>query len=162
MSCPHSEPQPTPAFPGNHQRPTDPSRQHREDISASQEESVQLISIPPTPTLTSTAVKSRQPLVGLEEREEEGNSELAFTQSQPPLGTQRSRPSSPQHFETPLNPSGPGLGNRLTRLSLMEDDEEVEIQNESSEEWQDPAKQSSSSEHRLDLLDSTELSIEDF
>uniref|UniRef100_A0A8D1BDN9 Cohesin subunit SA n=1 Tax=Sus scrofa TaxID=9823 RepID=A0A8D1BDN9_PIG len=140
----------------------DPSRQHREDISASQEESVQLISIPPTPTLTSTAVKSRQPLVGLEEREEEGNSELAFTQSQPPLGTQRSRPSSPQHFETPLNPSGPGLGNRLTRLSLMEDDEEVEIQNESSEEWQDPAKQSSSSEHRLDLLDSTELSIEDF
>lgn len=62
----------------------DPSRQHREDISASQEESVQLISIPPTPTLTSTAVKSRQPLVGLEEREEEGNSELAFTQRYTP------------------------------------------------------------------------------
>ncbi|XP_073648026.1 cohesin subunit SA-3 isoform X3 [Tursiops truncatus] len=106
-----------------------PSRRHREDISASQEESLQLNSIPPTPTLTSTAVKSRQPLGGLEEMEEGGGSELAFTQG----------------------------------LSLMEEDEEeLEIQNDSSEEWQGTGKQSSPSEHGLDVLDFTELNTEDF
>ncbi|XP_026981714.1 cohesin subunit SA-3 isoform X6 [Sagmatias obliquidens] len=140
-----------------------PSRRHREDISASQEESLQLNSIPPTPTLTSTAVKSRQPLGGLEEMEEGGGSELAFTQGQPLLGAQRLRSSSPQHFQTPLNSLGPGLGSRLTRLSLMEEDEEeLEIQNDSSEEWQGTGKQSSPSENRLDLLDFTELNTEDF
>ncbi|XP_033282369.1 cohesin subunit SA-3 isoform X2 [Orcinus orca] len=139
-----------------------PSRRHREDISASQEESLQLNSIPPTPTLTSTAVKSRQPLGGLEEMEEGGGSELAFTQGQPLLGAQRLRSSSPQHFQTPLNSLGPGLGSRLTRLSLMEEDEEeLEIQNDSSEEWQGTGK-SSPSEHGLDLLDFTELNTEDF
>ncbi|XP_026981708.1 cohesin subunit SA-3 isoform X2 [Sagmatias obliquidens] len=139
-----------------------PSRRHREDISASQEESLQLNSIPPTPTLTSTAVKSRQPLGGLEEMEEGGGSELAFTQGQPLLGAQRLRSSSPQHFQTPLNSLGPGLGSRLTRLSLMEEDEEeLEIQNDSSEEWQGTGK-SSPSENRLDLLDFTELNTEDF
>ncbi|XP_039705489.1 cohesin subunit SA-3 isoform X1 [Pteropus medius] len=139
------------------------SRQHREDTSSSQEESLPLNSILPTPTLTSTAVKNRQPLGGLEEIEEEGGSESKFTQGQPLSGTQRSRFSSPQHFHTPLNPSGPGLGNRLTRLSLMEEDEEeLEIQNESGEEWQDPVKHSSPSEPGLDLLDSTELNVEDF
>ncbi|ELK06942.1 Cohesin subunit SA-3 [Pteropus alecto] len=137
------------------------SRQHREDTSSSQEESLPLNSILPTPTLTSTAVKNRQPLGGLEEIEEEGGSESKFTQGQPLSGTQRSRFSSPQHFHTPLNPSGPGLGNRLTRLSLMEEDEEeLEIQNESGEEWQDPVKHSSPSEPGLDLLDSTELNVE--
>ncbi|XP_023393298.1 cohesin subunit SA-3 isoform X5 [Pteropus vampyrus] len=139
------------------------SRQHREDTSSSQEESLPLNSILPTPPLTSTAVKNRQPLGGLEEIEEEGGSESKFTQGQPLSGTQRSRFSSPQHFHTPLNPSGPGLGNRLTRLSLMEEDEEeLEIQNESGEEWQDPVKHSSPSEPGLDLLDSTELNVEDF
>uniref|UniRef100_A0A8C4MR95 Cohesin subunit SA n=1 Tax=Equus asinus asinus TaxID=83772 RepID=A0A8C4MR95_EQUAS len=59
---------------------TGPSRRHREDISSSQEESLQLTSMPPTPTLTSTAVKTRQPLGGLEEMEEEGGSESEFTQ----------------------------------------------------------------------------------
>lgn len=56
------------------------SRQHREDSSLSQEESLQLNSIPPTPTLTSTAVKNRKPLEGLEEMEEEGSPESEFTQ----------------------------------------------------------------------------------
>ncbi|XP_008139931.2 cohesin subunit SA-3 [Eptesicus fuscus] len=141
------------------------SRQHREDSSSSQEESLQLNSIPPTPTLTSTAVKNRQPLEGLEEMEEEGSSESEFTQSQLLPGTQRSRFLSPQHFQTPFNPSGPGLGNQLTRLSLVEEDEdkeELETQNESGEEWQDPDKHSSPSEPGLDLLDSTELNMEDF
>lgn len=139
------------------------SRRHREDTSSSQEESLPLNSIPPTPTLTSTAVKSRQPPGGLEEIEEEEGSESKFTQGQPLSDTQKSRFSSPQHFHTPLNPSGPGLGNRLTRLSLMEEDEEeLEIQNESGEEWQDPDKHSSPSEPGLDLLDSTELNVEDF
>uniref|UniRef100_A0A3Q2GZ31 Cohesin subunit SA n=1 Tax=Equus caballus TaxID=9796 RepID=A0A3Q2GZ31_HORSE len=114
-----------------------PSRRHREDISSSQEESLQLTSMPPTPTLTSTAVKTRQPLGGLEEMEEEGGSESEFTQGQPLSGTQRSEFSSPHHFRIPLNPPGPDLGNQLTRLSLMEEDEEeLEIQHESSEEWQ--------------------------
>nr|KAF6442460.1 stromal antigen 3 [Rousettus aegyptiacus] len=139
------------------------SRRHREDTSSSQEESLPLNSIPPTPTLTSTAVKSRQPPGGLEEIEEEEGSESKFTQGQPLSDTQKSSFSSPQHFHTPLNPSGPGLGNRLTRLSLMEEDEEeLEIQNESGEEWQDPDKHSSPSEPGLDLLDSTELNVEDF
>uniref|UniRef100_A0A8C0YZN1 Cohesin subunit SA n=1 Tax=Canis lupus familiaris TaxID=9615 RepID=A0A8C0YZN1_CANLF len=92
-----------------------PSRRQRGDVSSSQEESLQLNSIPPTPTLTSTAIKRRQPLRGLEEVEEEGRSEPELTQGQPLSGNQRSRFSSPQHFQTLLNPSGPGLGNRLTR-----------------------------------------------
>ncbi|XP_006764733.1 PREDICTED: cohesin subunit SA-3 [Myotis davidii] len=146
------------------------SRQHREDISSSQEESLQLNSIPPTPTLTSTAVKNRQPLEGLEEMEEEGSSESEFTQRQLLSGTQRSRFLSPRHSQAPFNPSGPGLGNQLTRLSLMEEDEdrgEVETQYESGEEWQDLDKvsgpsHSSPHEPGLDLLDSTELNIEDF
>ncbi|KAI5128138.1 Cohesin Subunit Sa-3 [Manis pentadactyla] len=138
-----------------------PSRQHREDVSSSQEESLQLNSIPATPPLTSTAVKSRQPLGGLDKMEEEGASEPQFTQGHPLSGTQKSRFSGPQHFWTPCNPPGPGLGNRLNRLSLMEeDDEELDIQNELSGEWQDMDK-SSPSEHGLDLLDSTELNIED-
>ncbi|XP_045397367.1 cohesin subunit SA-3 [Lemur catta] len=143
-----------------------PSKRTREDtISSSQEESLQLTSIPPTPTLTSTAVKSRQPLGGVEE---EDGSESEFARGQRLADTQRSRFLGPRYFQTPRNPSGPGLGNRLTRLSLMEEDEEeeLEIQDESSEEWQDTDKQASShpspSEHRLDLLDSTELNLEDF
>ncbi|XP_005861213.1 PREDICTED: cohesin subunit SA-3 [Myotis brandtii] len=141
------------------------SRQQREDISSSQEESLQLNSIPPTPTLTSTAVKNRQPLEGLEEMEDEGSSESEFTQRQLLSGTQRSRFLSPRHSQTPFNPSGPGLGKKLTRLSLMEEDEdrgEVETQHESGEEWQDLDKHSSPHEPGLDLLDSTELNIEDF
>uniref|UniRef100_G1PWV6 Cohesin subunit SA n=1 Tax=Myotis lucifugus TaxID=59463 RepID=G1PWV6_MYOLU len=146
------------------------SRQHREDISSSQEESLQLNSIPPTPTLTSTAVKNRQPLEGLEEMEDEGSSESEFTQRQLLSGTQRSRFLSPRHSQTPFSPSGPGLGKKLTRLSLMEEDEdrgEVETQHESGEEWQDldkrlESKHSSPHEPGLDLLDSTELNIEDF
>ncbi|XP_006081092.1 cohesin subunit SA-3 [Myotis lucifugus] len=141
------------------------SRQHREDISSSQEESLQLNSIPPTPTLTSTAVKNRQPLEGLEEMEDEGSSESEFTQRQLLSGTQRSRFLSPRHSQTPFSPSGPGLGKKLTRLSLMEEDEdrgEVETQHESGEEWQDLDKHSSPHEPGLDLLDSTELNIEDF
>ncbi|XP_059547822.1 cohesin subunit SA-3 [Myotis daubentonii] len=141
------------------------SRQHREDISSSQEESLQLNSIPPTPTLTSTAVKDRQPLEGLEEMEEERSSESEFTQRQLLSGTQRSRFLSPRHSQTPFNPSGPGLGKKLSRLSLMEEDEdrgEVETQHESGEEWQDLDEHSSPHEPGLDLLDSTELNIEDF
>uniref|UniRef100_G1RLS4 Cohesin subunit SA n=1 Tax=Nomascus leucogenys TaxID=61853 RepID=G1RLS4_NOMLE len=144
-----------------------PAKPNREEVSSSQEESLQLNSIPPTPTLTSTAVKSRQPLWGLKEMEEEDGSELDFAQgSQPLAGTQRSRFLGPQYFQTPRNPSGPGLGNQLMRLSLMEEDEEeeLEIQDESSEERQDTDMQASSyfspSEHGLDLLDSTELDIE--
>ncbi|XP_023052991.1 cohesin subunit SA-3 isoform X2 [Piliocolobus tephrosceles] len=145
-----------------------PAKHNRADGSSSQEESLKLNSIPPTPTLTSTAVKSRQPLWGLEEMEEEDGSELDFAQGQPVAGTQRSRFLGPQYFQTPRNPSGPGLGNQLMRLSLMEEDEEeeLEIQDESSEERQDTDMQASSysspSECGLDLLDSTELDVEDF
>ncbi|XP_073890629.1 cohesin subunit SA-3 isoform X9 [Macaca fascicularis] len=145
-----------------------PAKHDREDVSSSQEESLKLNSIPPTPTLTSTAVKSRQPLWGLEEMEEEDDSELDFAQGQPLAGTQRSRFLGPQYFQTPRNPSGPGLGNQLMRLSLMEEneEEELEIQDESSEERQDTDMQASSysspSERGLDLLDSTELDVEDF
>uniref|UniRef100_A0A2K6TN51 Cohesin subunit SA n=1 Tax=Saimiri boliviensis boliviensis TaxID=39432 RepID=A0A2K6TN51_SAIBB len=145
-----------------------PAKSNREEISSSQEESLQLNSIPPTPTLTSTAVKSRQPPWGLEEMEEEDDSELDFAQGQPLTGTQRSRFLGSQSIQTPHNPSGPGLGNQLMRLNLMEEDEEkeFEIQDESSEEWQDTDVQgstySSPRERRLDLLDSTELDIEDF
>lgn len=54
------------------------------------------------------------------------------------------------------------MGNRLTRLSLMEEDEEELEIHELSEEWQDTDKHTSPSEHGLDLLDSTELNLEDF
>ncbi|KAK2493589.1 hypothetical protein MC885_016152, partial [Smutsia gigantea] len=138
-----------------------PSGQHREDVSSSQEESLQRNSIPATPPLTSTVVKSRQPLGGLDKMEE-GASEPQFTQGSHPLsGTQRSRFSCPQHFQTLRNPPGPGLGNWLTQLSLMEEDEEeLDLQNELSGERQDMDKHSSSSEYGLDLFDYTELNIE--
>ncbi|XP_049759324.1 cohesin subunit SA-3 isoform X6 [Elephas maximus indicus] len=146
-----------------------PSRPNGEDTSPFQEESLQLNSIPPTPTLTSTAVKSRQPLGGLEEVEEEEGSESEFTHGQRLSDIQRLRYSGPRHLHTPLNSSGPGLGSRLTRrLSLMEEEEEEgpAAQDDPSEEWQDTDKQpgsySSPGERRLDLLDSTELNIEDF
>nr|XP_025720516.1 cohesin subunit SA-3 isoform X5 [Callorhinus ursinus] len=152
------------SYPRSKKRRTEgPSRRQKGDASSSQEESLQLNSIPPSPTLTSTAVKRGQPLRGLEEVEEEGSSEPELTQGQPLSGNQRSRFSSPRRFRTLLNPSGPGLGTRLTRLSLMEEDEEeLESHNELSEEWQDADKHSSPSEHGLDLLDSTELNFEDF
>ncbi|XP_007954074.1 cohesin subunit SA-3 [Orycteropus afer afer] len=140
------------------------------DASSSHEESLQLNSIPPTPTLTSTAVKSRQPLGGLEEVEEEEGSASELTHSQPLSDTQWPSYSGPQRFHTPLHSSGPGLGNRMTRLRLMEEEEEEEeeeglvIQDDSSEEWLDTDKQPSSfsspGEQWLDLLDSTEVNIE--
>ncbi|EHB00150.1 Cohesin subunit SA-3 [Heterocephalus glaber] len=134
---------------------------------ADQEENLQLNSIPPTPTLTSTAVKNKQPLGMLRESEEEDVLESEFSQSQLLSGTQRLRFSGAQYFQTPCSPSGPGLDNKLTQLSLMEEDEdELESLDESSEEWQNtkkqPGSQSSLSEHGLDLLDITELKIEDF
>nr|XP_051703679.1 cohesin subunit SA-3 isoform X3 [Oryctolagus cuniculus] len=138
-----------------------PSRHSREGV-LSQEESLQLNSIPPTPTLTSTVVKSRQPLARLEEMESE------FTQGQLLPGGQQSRSLSSQYLHVPHKPPGPGLGSRLTQLSLVEDsqEEELGILEESSEERQDRDKQpnghSSPSEHGLDLLDTTELNIEDF
>ncbi|XP_014446081.1 cohesin subunit SA-3 isoform X3 [Tupaia chinensis] len=154
-------------YPRSKRRRTEgPSKHNREDILSHQEESLQLNSIPPTPTLTSTAMKNRQPLWGLEE---EDGSEPEFAQGQPLSSQGLSQKSSflgLPSSQTPRKPSGPGLGRQLTRLSLMEEDseEELEIQNESSEEWQDtdqqPSSHSSLSEHRLDLLDSTELNIE--
>uniref|UniRef100_A0A8D2DXD9 Cohesin subunit SA n=1 Tax=Sciurus vulgaris TaxID=55149 RepID=A0A8D2DXD9_SCIVU len=140
---------------------------HREDVSSSQEESLQLPSLLHTPILTSTAVKGR-PLLGELEEMAEGSSAPDLTHDRPLSGPQRSRFLGAQYFPTPHNPSGPGGGNQLTRLSLMEEDEEeeLEILDESSEEWQDidmqPGNHSSSSEHGLDLLDTTELNIEDF
>nr|XP_008016769.2 cohesin subunit SA-3 isoform X2 [Chlorocebus sabaeus] len=145
-----------------------PAKHDREDVSSSQEESLKLNSIPPPPPPTPPPLKSRQPPWGLEEMEEEDGSELDFAQGQPLAGTQRSRFLGPQYFQTPRNPSGPDLGNQLMRLSLMEEDEEeeLEIQDESSEERQDTDMQASSysspSERGLDLLDSTELDVEDF
>uniref|UniRef100_A0A452QUP7 Cohesin subunit SA n=1 Tax=Ursus americanus TaxID=9643 RepID=A0A452QUP7_URSAM len=68
-------------YPRSKKRRTEgPSRRQREDVSSSQEESLQLNSVPPSPTLTSTAVKRGQPLRGLEEVEEEGSSEPQLTQ----------------------------------------------------------------------------------
>ncbi|VTJ84005.1 Hypothetical predicted protein [Marmota monax] len=99
---------------------------------------------------------------------EEGSSASDFTHDRPLSGPQRSRFLGTQYFQTPNNPSGLDHGNQLTRLSLMEEDEEeeLEILDESSEEWQDidkqPGDHSSSSEPGLDLLDTTELNIEDF
>nr|XP_025720513.1 cohesin subunit SA-3 isoform X3 [Callorhinus ursinus] len=69
------------SYPRSKKRRTEgPSRRQKGDASSSQEESLQLNSIPPSPTLTSTAVKRGQPLRGLEEVEEEGSSEPELTQ----------------------------------------------------------------------------------
>uniref|UniRef100_A0A8C0KJ49 Cohesin subunit SA n=1 Tax=Canis lupus dingo TaxID=286419 RepID=A0A8C0KJ49_CANLU len=133
-----------------------PSRRQRGDVSSSQEESLQLNSIPPTPTLTSTAIKRRQPLRGLEEVEEEGRSEPELTQGQPLSGNQRSRFSSPQHFQTLLNPSGPGLGNRLTRELPRKGPLFIVCHVMGGK----VRRHTSPSEHGLDLLDSTELNLE--
>ncbi|XP_059009910.1 cohesin subunit SA-3 isoform X2 [Mustela lutreola] len=152
-------------YPRSKKRRTEgPPRRQREDGRPSQEESLQLTSIPPSPTLTSTAVKRGQPRRALGEAEEEGSSEPEHSaQGQPLSGNQRPRFSSPRRFRTLLHPPGPGLGSRLTRLRLMEEDEdEPEAHGELSEGRRDADKHSSPSEHGLDLLDSTELNLEDF
>ena len=73
--------------------------------------------------------------------------------------------SSAPCFQIRCDPSGSGLGKQLTRLSLMEEDEEEELRL-LDEEWQRGDKMlhspSSPSEHGLDLLDTTELNMEDF
>ncbi|XP_058536700.1 cohesin subunit SA-3 [Ochotona princeps] len=136
-----------------------PSKHNREDVS-SQEESLQLTSIPPTPTLTSTAVKRGKGLTGLEEVEG-GSSESEFSQGQLLPRSQRSGVLSPH------KPSHPGLGSRLTRLSLMEEDEEegLNIPDESSEERQDrdkpPVGRASPSDAWMDLLNTAEVIFEE-
>ncbi|XP_051031599.1 LOW QUALITY PROTEIN: cohesin subunit SA-3-like, partial [Phodopus roborovskii] len=133
-----------------------------------QEESLQLNSSPPTPTLTSTAVKRRQSLrpVGKRQKGRPGpRSELICSQQL--SGTQKFKMSSAHYFQIQCDPSGSGLGKQLTRLSLMEEDEEEELGllDGSSEEWQGGDKllhSPSPSEHGLDLLDTTELNMEDF
>ncbi|XP_060029377.1 cohesin subunit SA-3 [Erinaceus europaeus] len=152
--------------PSKRRRIEGPCRPPREDTSSSREESLQVASMPPMPTLTSTAVKSRQPLKALTELEEEGGSEAELAQSRPLLATPRPKISSSRRFWTSLSPAGPGLGSRLTRLSLMEEDEDdLGMQSEPSGEWQaadsQTSGQSSPSEPGLDLLDSTELNIEE-
>jgi cohesin complex subunit SA-3 len=52
----------------------DSYRHQGEDVSSSQEESLQLNSVPPTPTLTSTVLKNRQPLGAVGDKEEEEDS----------------------------------------------------------------------------------------
>uniref|UniRef100_A0A8C5L830 Cohesin subunit SA n=1 Tax=Jaculus jaculus TaxID=51337 RepID=A0A8C5L830_JACJA len=139
---------------------------HQEEEVSSQEESLQLNSAPPTPTLTSTAVKNKPSLKVVGKRRG-GGSKLEPSCSQPLSGSQRLKISSTQCFQTAWDSSGSTLGTQLTRLSLMEEDEgeELAILDESHEEWQDRDKQSSSStslsDHGLDLLDTTEMNIED-
>ncbi|XP_015856856.1 cohesin subunit SA-3 isoform X2 [Peromyscus maniculatus bairdii] len=135
---------------------------------SSQEESLQLNSSPPTPTLTSTALKRRQSLrpVGKRQKGRPGPGPEMIS-SQQLSGTQRLKVSSAQSLQIHCDPSGSGLGKQLTRLSLMEEDEEEELGllDGSSEEWQGGEKllhSPSSSERGLDLLDTTELNMEDF
>ncbi|ERE74815.1 cohesin subunit SA-3, partial [Cricetulus griseus] len=142
-----------------------PCRPRGEEPS-SQEESLQLKSSPLTPTLTSTAVKRRQSLrpVGKRQKGRPGpRPELICSQQF--SGTQKLKMSSAQYFQIQCDPSGSGLGKQLTRLSLMEEDEEEELGllDGSYEEWQVGDKllrSPSPSEHGLDLLDTTELNME--
>ncbi|XP_049644139.1 cohesin subunit SA-3 [Suncus etruscus] len=144
-----------------------PSKRHRE-VSLNQEENPSLSRVLPAPKLTSTAVKSRRPLVVLEEKTALLTFPLFLSIIDPASGCSPSQSSSlpsPPRFPTPFSPSQSGLGNQLTRLSLMEEDEEeLDIQSKFSGEWQVTDKQtsgqSSSSEHGLDLLDSTEIIME--
>ncbi|KAL1765233.1 cohesin subunit SA-3 isoform X1, partial [Sigmodon hispidus] len=135
---------------------------------SSQEESLQLNSSPPTPTLTSTAVKRPEFLRPLGKRQKgRPGPGPELISSQKLSGTQRLKMSSAQYFQIECDPSGSGLGKQLTQLSLMEEDEEEELGllDGSCEEWQDRDKllhSSSPSESGLDLLDTTELNMEDF
>ncbi|XP_032742936.1 cohesin subunit SA-3 [Rattus rattus] len=145
-------------------------RRLQEEESSSQGESLQLNSGPTTPTLTSTAVKRRQSLrtVGKRQKSRAGpgpgpGPELICSQQL--SGTQRLKMSSAPCFQIRCDPSGSGLGKQMTRLNLMEEDEEEELRL-LDEEWQCGDKllhsPSSPSEHGLDLLDTTELNMEDF
>ncbi|KAL6091831.1 hypothetical protein STEG23_023268 [Scotinomys teguina] len=138
--------------------------------SSSQEDSLQLNSSPPSPTLTSTAVKRRQSLrpVGKRQKGSPGPGPgPEMIGSQQLSGIQRLKMSSAQSLQIRCDPSGSGLGKQLSRLSLMEEDEEEELGllNGSCDEWQGGDKPlhspSSSSEHGLDLLDTTELNMEE-
>ncbi|XP_015263910.1 PREDICTED: cohesin subunit SA-3 [Gekko japonicus] len=81
-----------------------------------------------TPLLTSTALKGKQPLLMLPVGSRESSSESALVQRQPPLTSQHS------HDARQSQQDGSGLGSRLDRLILMEDEEEVEEQETSGEE----------------------------
>ncbi|KAL1775970.1 cohesin subunit SA-3 [Sigmodon hispidus] len=136
--------------------------------SLSPDESLQLNSSPPTPTLTSTAVKRRQflRLLGKRQKGRPGPGPELIS-SQKLSGTQRLKMSSAQYFQIECDPSGSGLGKQLTQLSLMEEEEEEQLGllDGSCEEWQGRHKllhSSSPSESGLDLLDTTELNMEDF
>ncbi|KAM4820558.1 cohesin subunit SA-3 isoform 2-T2 [Thomomys bottae] len=142
-----------------------PQEESVSSTSSSQEESLQLSSIPPTPTLTSTVLRNRQPLRVVGKKEEEGSS-LELVYRLPISRSQRNRHSGALHLGVPPDLPSPGHGSPLTCLRLMEEDEEeLRILNESSEEWQEADQEagspSSLSEHGLDLLDTTELSIDD-
>ncbi|XP_072497525.1 cohesin subunit SA-3 isoform X2 [Notamacropus eugenii] len=134
------------------------SKQDQEHFCPPEEQSLLLSSVPQTPTLASTTVKGKCSLWRQKDEEEDSASE--FTESQIPFGSQKPKRSCPEDFHhSEHSHYGPGLGNQLTRLSLMEEEEDEIVIEESNEEeageWKDMDKQ-------RDLLDSAEADGDDF
>ncbi|XP_039356034.1 cohesin subunit SA-3 isoform X2 [Mauremys reevesii] len=159
------------AAPRPRRRPGSAAKRRRlADSSEPGDSSLQLSSLLKTPMLTSTALKrGRQPGSPAQLQEEEG-SELDFMQSQPWFSSQRSResPGRRQQLLAPRSTSRLGLGSRMDRLSLMDEEEETVIPEESSDEEDAqgldmPLSRSHSSqgEQLRDLFDSSILGIED-
>ncbi|XP_034612974.1 cohesin subunit SA-3 isoform X3 [Trachemys scripta elegans] len=144
-------------------------RRHLDDSSEQGDSSLPLSSRLETPMLTSTALKRGRQLGSPAQLQEEEGSESDFVQSQPWFSSQRSResPGQQQQLLVPRRTSRLGLGSRMDRLSLMEEEEMV-IQAESSDEEDAQGldmplirSHSSQGEQFRDLFDSTILGIED-
>ncbi|XP_065426653.1 cohesin subunit SA-3 isoform X12 [Chrysemys picta bellii] len=124
------------AAPRPRRRPSSAAkRRHLDDSSERGDSSLPLSSRLETPMLTSTALKRGHQLGSPAQLQEEEGSESDFVQSQPWFSSQRSResPGRQQQLLVPWRTSRLGLGSRMDRLSLMEEEEMV-IQAESSDE----------------------------
>ncbi|XP_065426655.1 cohesin subunit SA-3 isoform X14 [Chrysemys picta bellii] len=158
------------AAPRPRRRPSSAAkRRHLDDSSERGDSSLPLSSRLETPMLTSTALKRGHQLGSPAQLQEEEGSESDFVQSQPWFSSQRSResPGRQQQLLVPWRTSRLGLGSRMDRLSLMEEEEMV-IQAESSDEEDAQGldmplirSHSSQGEQFRDLFDSTILGIED-
>ncbi|XP_065426652.1 cohesin subunit SA-3 isoform X11 [Chrysemys picta bellii] len=157
------------AAPRPRRRPSSAAkRRHLDDSSERGDSSLPLSSRLETPMLTSTALKRGHQLGSPAQLQEEEGSESDFVQSQPWFSSQRSResPGRQQQLLVPWRTSRLGLGSRMDRLSLMEEEEMV-IQAESSDEEDAQGldmplirSHSSQGEQFRDLFDSTILGIE--
>ncbi|XP_067412975.1 cohesin subunit SA-3 [Emydura macquarii macquarii] len=152
------------AAPWPRRRPGSAAKRRRLDESSERGDSSRL----QTPLFTSTVLRSGRQLASPAQLQE--GSESDFMRSQPWFSSQHSRESPHrQRLLVPRSASRPGLGSRLDRLSLMEEEMVIPEESSTEEEEEDSPgldmplirQHSPQGEQLRDLFDSTILGIED-